>query len=64
MIVFKVNAYEVRKAEAESQGTRLEPNALVRPKISFFSCLETFTQTEVISNFYSSAVNGNTTARK
>lgn len=59
-----MNAYEARKAEAEAQGKRLEPNSLVRPKISFFSCLETFTQTEVISNFYSSAVNGNTTAHK
>ncbi|KAL1516576.1 hypothetical protein ABEB36_000474 [Hypothenemus hampei] len=60
----EVAAYEARKLEAESHGKRLEPESLVRPKIQFFSCLETFTQSELINSFFSSAVNGNVTARK
>lgn len=60
----EVAAYEARKAEAEAQGKRLEPELLVRPKIKFFSCLESFMQSEVINNFYSSAVSDNVTARK
>ncbi|CAG9856066.1 unnamed protein product [Phyllotreta striolata] len=60
----EVFAYELKKAEAESQGKHLDPDSLVRPKIKFFSCLESFMQSEVISNFYSSAVKENVTARK
>lgn len=60
----EVAAYEARKVEAESQGKRLEPDSLVRPRIKFFSCLETLTQTEVIEQFYSTAINDKTTARK
>ncbi|CAH1967877.1 unnamed protein product [Acanthoscelides obtectus] len=60
----EVAAYEARKSEAEAQGKRLESDAIVRPKIKLFSCLELFTQSEVINNFYSSAVNGNVQARK
>lgn len=64
MYYFKVSAYEARRAEAESHGKRLEPESIVRPKIKFFSCLESFTQSELINNFYSSAVKENVTARK
>lgn len=60
----EVAAYEARKAETEAQGKRLDPESIVRPKIKFFSCLESFTETEVINNFYSSAINGNVQARK
>lgn len=57
-------AYESKKQEAERSGKPLPPNSLVRPKINFSSCLELFTQPEVINNFYSSAVNANVTATK
>ncbi|KAJ8922243.1 hypothetical protein NQ315_004180 [Exocentrus adspersus] len=60
----EVAAYEARKAEAEAHGKRLEPDSIVRPRIRFFSCLESFTQSEVINNFYSTAVSNNVTARK
>lgn len=60
----EVAAYEARKAELEKEGKRLDSSELVRPKIRLFSCLESFTQTEIINNFYSTAVKGNTTARK
>lgn len=64
LLILQVAAYEARKQEAEAQGKKLDPGSLVRPKIKFFSCLESFTQSEVINNFFSSAVNGNVTARK
>lgn len=57
-------AYEAKKAEAEVSGKRLEPESLVRPKIKFFSCLESFSESEVINNFYSSAAGQNVVARK
>uniref|UniRef100_A0A6P7GSY8 Ubiquitin carboxyl-terminal hydrolase n=1 Tax=Diabrotica virgifera virgifera TaxID=50390 RepID=A0A6P7GSY8_DIAVI len=60
----EVSAYEARKAEIEKQGKRLEPDAIVRPKIRFISCLESFSEPELINNFYSSAVQENVTARK
>lgn len=64
LIIFKVAAYEARKLEAEAQGRKLEPDALVRPKIKLFSCLEAFTQMEIVEQFYSTALNAKTTARK
>ncbi|XP_018573287.1 ubiquitin carboxyl-terminal hydrolase 5 [Anoplophora glabripennis] len=60
----EVAAYEARKTEAESLGKHLAPDSVVRPRIKFFSCLESFTQSEVINNFYSTAVGNNVTARK
>lgn len=60
----EVNAYEARKAEAEAQGKKLAPEELVRPKIKLFSCLEAFTQSEIVEQFYSTALKDKTTARK
>lgn len=60
----EVTAYEARKAEAEAQGKRLAPEELVRPKIKLFSCLEAFTQSEIVEQFYSTALKDKTTARK
>jgi ubiquitin carboxyl-terminal hydrolase 5/13 len=37
---------------------------LVRPRLTLKSCLETFTQCELVDQFYSSAINGKTTAKK
>ncbi|XP_044766988.1 ubiquitin carboxyl-terminal hydrolase 5 isoform X1 [Coccinella septempunctata] len=60
----EVASYEARKAELEAQGKHVDPNLLVRPKIKFFSCLEVFSQSEVINNFYSTAAGKVVTARK
>ncbi|KAL3284236.1 hypothetical protein HHI36_018399 [Cryptolaemus montrouzieri] len=60
----EVAAYEAKKAELESQGKRIEPGLLVRPRIKFFSCLEVFSQAEVINNFYSTAAGKMVSARK
>lgn len=60
----EVAVYEAKKAEFEAQNKHMDPSLIVRPKIKFFSCLELFTQTELINNFYSTAANTNVTARK
>lgn len=60
----QVSQYEMKKAELEAKGQRIDPNLLVRPHIKFFSCLEAFSQPELVEQFYSTAIKGNTTARK
>ncbi|CAG9761371.1 unnamed protein product [Ceutorhynchus assimilis] len=60
----EVAAYKAQQQEAEAQGKKLDPASIVRPKIKFFSCLESLTQSEVINNFFSSAMNGSVMARK
>ncbi|XP_067009453.2 ubiquitin carboxyl-terminal hydrolase 5 [Anabrus simplex] len=60
----EVLAFEARRAEAESRGQRWDPSELVRPRIKLSSCLEAFSQPEIITGFYSTAVNQKTTARK
>jgi ubiquitin carboxyl-terminal hydrolase 5/13 len=41
-----------------------DPSVIVRPRIKLFSCLEAFSQAEIVEQFYSSALNEKTTARK
>lgn len=41
-----------------------EPDALVRPRISLQDCLEVFAQSENVEQFYSSAINAKTIAKK
>ena len=60
----EVLAYEVRKSEAESQGKKLDPKDLVRPRIPLISCMECFAANETIEDFYSSAVKGKSVASK
>ncbi|XP_014477769.1 PREDICTED: ubiquitin carboxyl-terminal hydrolase 5 [Dinoponera quadriceps] len=60
----EVAAYENLKKEAETKGQKLDPNALVRPRLKLSSCLETFIRSETVEQFYSSALNGRTTAHK
>lgn len=37
---------------------------MVRPKITLQDCLDAFTQTELVEQFYSTAIDGKTTAKK
>lgn len=60
----EVAAYEARKSEAEASGKKLEPDSLVRAKIRLFSCLEAFSQSEIVEQYYSTALKRKTTARK
>lgn len=54
----------MKKLEADAKGIRLDALTLVRPKIKLFSCLEAFMKTEIVEQFYSSALQAKTTARK
>nr|CAD7445608.1 unnamed protein product [Timema bartmani] len=37
---------------------------VVRPRVKLFSCLDSFSQSEIVEQFYSTAINAKTTARK
>lgn len=60
----EVREYEEKLMEAEKRGQKLNPNQFVRPRITLKSCFERFGQTEIVEQFYSSAINGQTTAKK
>ncbi|KAK0162621.1 hypothetical protein PV327_006386 [Microctonus hyperodae] len=61
----EVDAYNDEKKKAELAGNkRAGVTTIVRPHIELSSCLETFTRTEIIEQFYSSALNAKTTAKK
>ncbi|XP_058466029.1 ubiquitin carboxyl-terminal hydrolase 5 [Malaya genurostris] len=59
-----VKKYEDDLALAEKEGRRLDPDALVRPKIPLSACLDAFAQPEIVEQFYSTAINAKTTAKK
>lgn len=60
----EVREYDQKVAEAESRGQKIDPNLHVRPRIPLQSCLDRFGQTEIVEQFYSTAINGQTTAKK
>ncbi|XP_050444906.1 ubiquitin carboxyl-terminal hydrolase 5 [Cataglyphis hispanica] len=60
----EVAAYEAQKKEAEAKGQKLDSNTIVRPRIKLSSCLESFSRSEIVEQFYSSALNEKTTAHK
>ncbi|CAL1686614.1 unnamed protein product [Lasius platythorax] len=60
----EVTAYETQKKEAEAKGQKLDSNTLVRPRIKLSSCLESFGRSEIVEQFYSSALNEKTAAHK
>jgi len=60
----ELSEYLARKAEAEAKGERLPGDDLVRAKIPHTSMLQAFLQEEVVEDFYSSAINSKTVAKK
>ncbi|XP_055311521.1 ubiquitin carboxyl-terminal hydrolase 5 [Sitodiplosis mosellana] len=60
----EVREYDQKVAEAESRGQKIDPNLHVRPRIPLQYCLDRFGQTEVVEQFYSTAINGQTNAKK
>lgn len=60
----EVAAYEALIKETEAKGQKVDGNVLVRPRIKLLSCLETFIQSEIVEQFYSSALNEKTIAQK
>lgn len=62
--VDEVHAYETRRFEAEKNGEKLPPEDIVRPKIPLKACFDKFSETETVEQFFSSAINDTTFARK
>lgn len=60
----EVRAYDEKVNEAEASGQKIDPNLHVRPRITLQNCLDRFGQTEIVDQYYSSAINGQTTAKK
>lgn len=62
-IKYDMIKYQSLKNEIEAVGKKINPD-LVRPRIKLSSCLETFIRSEVVEQFYSSALGEKTTAHK
>lgn len=60
----EVAAYEAEKSKTGEDKAKFDPNLIVRPRIKLSSCLESFAKTEIVEQFYSSALNDKTTATK
>lgn len=60
----EVREYDLKVAEAESRGQKIDPNLHVQPRISLQCCLDRFGQSEIVEQFYSTAIKGQTTAKK
>lgn len=60
----EVRAYDEKINEAEANGKKIDSSLHVRPRITLQSCLDRFGQTEIVEQFYSTAINGKTTAKK
>lgn len=59
-----VDAYEKKKEELQQKGERIDPDSMVRSKIELSACLEAFSSTELVTDFYSTAVNRKVTVQK
>jgi len=60
----EVAEYRAKKAEVEAKGERIPGEELVRAKIPAESLVEAFLKEEMIEDFFSSAIQGKTTAKK
>ncbi|XP_055373009.1 ubiquitin carboxyl-terminal hydrolase 5 [Condylostylus longicornis] len=60
----EVKEYEEKLAEAQKNGQKLPPDSLVRPKITLKACLDAFSQSEIIEQYYSTAIRDKTSAKK
>jgi ubiquitin carboxyl-terminal hydrolase 5/13 len=60
----EVAEFQKRKEESDRSGRQIDAGDVVRPKIPLESCLESLICPEEISDFYSTAIQGKTTARK
>lgn len=60
----EVREYQEREQAARASGQRLLDRDIVRHKVPLQACLERFFGAELIEQFYSTAINGKTTAKK
>lgn len=52
------------KAQKEAEGTKIESDEIVRPRVPLSACLDNFSHPEEVRGFYSTALNARTTAIK
>jgi len=61
----EVREYEKLLEIAETTSTpKPDQDKVVRPRITLKSCIDTFSQSEEVEQFYSTAINAKTTAKK
>ncbi|KAH8302678.1 hypothetical protein KR044_009390 [Drosophila immigrans] len=60
----EVREYQEREQAAQASGQRLLQHDIVRHKVPLQACLERFFGSELIEQFYSTAINGKTNAKK
>lgn len=60
----EVAAYEEKKKKIESEGKQIDPNEVVRPKVALSDCFSAFIAPEIIEDFFSTAIQGKTLAKK
>ncbi|EDV95636.1 ubiquitin carboxyl-terminal hydrolase 5 [Drosophila grimshawi] len=60
----EVREYQEREQAARASGQRLLDRDIVRHKVPLQACLERFFGTEIIDQFFSTAINAKTTAKK
>ncbi|GJP68268.1 hypothetical protein CLOP_g25002 [Closterium sp. NIES-67] len=60
----QVAAFEVLKKERESRGEKMANEEVVRPRVPLSACIDRFAAQETIPGFFSTAINGHTTALK
>lgn len=56
--------FQKLKAEKDAKGEDLSPDEIVRPRVPLMDCLDNFAAPEELHDFYSTALNGKTTAIK
>ncbi|XP_037513037.1 ubiquitin carboxyl-terminal hydrolase 5 [Rhipicephalus sanguineus] len=59
-----VDAYESKKEELLKNNEKIDPETIVRSKIPLSACLDAFAKTEMVSDFFSTAVNKKVTVEK
>ncbi|XP_070560700.1 LOW QUALITY PROTEIN: ubiquitin carboxyl-terminal hydrolase 5-like [Ptychodera flava] len=60
----EVAAFEIKKKECEEKKQPIGIDEIVRPRIPLSACLESFSQAEIVDDFYSSAIQAKSTASK
>ncbi|XP_074586627.1 ubiquitin carboxyl-terminal hydrolase 14-like isoform X2 [Curcuma longa] len=60
----QLEAFNKTKAEKNAEGADVASGEIVRPRVPLESCLASFSSTEEIHDFYSSALDAKTTANK
>nr|XP_042913406.1 ubiquitin carboxyl-terminal hydrolase 5-like [Parasteatoda tepidariorum] len=60
----ELKEFENKKAEILARGDRLKPEEIVKPKIPLQACFERFAAEEIVDDFYSTALDQKTTAKK